>query len=404
MIQITVEGRRASVSNKELLTSGSAGIEAQFVLDEAWEMAPARTAVFRVGDDGNKYDVPLDNSLTCVVPPECLTVPEEVLFIGIYGGNGAGTIIIPTIWVSAGVIRPGTEPNTPRDYQPTPSALEQIQIIANRAEVTASDALTLVEEKTEEIDQRAQSGEFNGATFIPTVSAEGVISWTNDKELANPQPVSIMGPQGPQGDQGDKGDKGDKGETGATGATGPQGPKGDTGATGPQGPQGPKGDPGATDAGGVSYDSTETYQAGTVGAELSNQSRQLSDKPNINLGITGASVGQIIRVLTVDANGKPQTWEAVDEDRVVTVSGTTATIVAEAGVRYVCGELAELTFTPPASGLTAIRFTSGTTPTVISLLPAADVKMPDDWTGTLEANQVYEISFEDRLGLVAQWS
>ena len=80
MIQITVEGRRASVSNKELLTSGSAGIEAQFVLDEAWEMAPARTAVFRVGDDGNKYDVPLDNSLTCVVPPECLTVPEEVLF------------------------------------------------------------------------------------------------------------------------------------------------------------------------------------------------------------------------------------------------------------------------------------------------------------------------------------
>ena len=132
--------------------------------------------------------------------------------------------------------------------------------------------------------------------------------------------------------------------------------------------------------------------------------RQLSDKPDINLGVTGASVGQIIKVLTVDANGKPQTWEAVDEDRVVTVSGTTATIVAEAGVRYVCGELAELTFTPPASGLTAIRFTSGSTPTVISLLPAADVKMPDDWTGTLDANQVYYLNFEDRLGLVAQWS
>lgn len=161
---------------------------------------------------------------------------------------------------------------------------------------------------------------------------------------------------------------------------------------------------GANDAGSVTYDSTQTYQAGSVGAELSNQSRQLSDKPNINLGVTGASVGQIIRVLTVDANGKPQTWEAVDEDRVVTVSGTTATIVAEAGVRYVCGELAELTFTPPASGLTAIRFTSGSTPTVISLLPAADVKMPDDWTGTLEANQVYELNFEDRLGLVAQWN
>ena len=147
------------------------------------------------------------------------------------------------------------------------------------------------------------------------------------------------------------------------------------------------------------------WKVSNLGDNVSNLNRHLNDLETSGINaITGASVGQIIKVLTVDANGKPQTWEAVDEDRVVTVSGTTATIVAEAGVRYVCGELAELTFTPPASGLTAIRFTSGTTPTVISLLPAADVKMPDDWTGTLEANQVYELNFEDRLGLVAQWS
>ena len=35
---------------------------------------------------------------------------------------------------------------------------------------------------------------------------------------------------------------------------------------------------GASDAGSVTYDKTATYQAGTVGAELSDQSRQLSDK------------------------------------------------------------------------------------------------------------------------------
>lgn len=34
----------------------------------------------------------------------------------------------------------------------------------------------------------------NGATFIPTVSAEGVISWENDKGLPNPDPVNIKGP------------------------------------------------------------------------------------------------------------------------------------------------------------------------------------------------------------------
>lgn len=68
-----------------------------------------------------------------------------------------------------------------------------------------------------------------------------------------------------------------RGETGATGPQGPQGVQGETGPQGPQGPKGDKGDPGATDAGGVSYDDSETYQSGTVGAELSDLSRQLSD-------------------------------------------------------------------------------------------------------------------------------
>lgn len=60
----------------------------------------------------------------------------------------------------------------------------------------------------------------NGATFIPAVSPEGVISWSNDRGLENPEPVDIKGPQG---------------------AAGPQGPKGDTGATGPQGEPGNNG-------------------------------------------------------------------------------------------------------------------------------------------------------------------
>lgn len=36
----------------------------------------------------------------------------------------------------------------------------------------------------------------DGATFIPSVSADGVISWTNDKELPNPEPVNIKGEAG----------------------------------------------------------------------------------------------------------------------------------------------------------------------------------------------------------------
>lgn len=36
----------------------------------------------------------------------------------------------------------------------------------------------------------------DGATFIPFVSADGIISWTNDKELPNPEPVNIKGKAG----------------------------------------------------------------------------------------------------------------------------------------------------------------------------------------------------------------
>lgn len=46
----------------------------------------------------------------------------------------------------------------------------------------------------------------NGATFIPNVSADGVISWTNDKGLPNPSPVNIKGSKGDTGGPGPQGD------------------------------------------------------------------------------------------------------------------------------------------------------------------------------------------------------
>ena len=144
MIQITADTRRAVVTNKELLTVGSAGIQVQFTLSEDWDTL-SKLAVFRVGDDGTKVDVVLGESLTCVVPPEVLTQEDEVLFIGIYGSNGQGTVIIPTVWASAGVVKPGTEPNTPAESQPTPEIWAQILSVANDAEQTATEAMSAVE-------------------------------------------------------------------------------------------------------------------------------------------------------------------------------------------------------------------------------------------------------------------
>jgi hypothetical protein len=87
----------------------------------------------------------------------------------------------------------------------------------------------------------------DGATFTPSVSKDGVLSWTNDQKLPNPSPVNIMGPAGPQGERGEKGDPGEPGKDGRDGRDGergPQGERGEPGIPGPAGPQGEKGERG----------------------------------------------------------------------------------------------------------------------------------------------------------------
>ena len=53
-----------------------------------------------------------------------------------------------------------------------------------------------------------------GPYFTPTVSAEGIISWSNNGGLDNPASVSIKGPQGDTGAQGAQGTQGEQGPAG----------------------------------------------------------------------------------------------------------------------------------------------------------------------------------------------
>lgn len=53
------------------------------------------------------------------------------------------------------------------------------------------------------IQNKVNNGEFNGATYLPNVDAEGNISWTNNKGLENPSSQNIRGPQGVAGPQGE---------------------------------------------------------------------------------------------------------------------------------------------------------------------------------------------------------
>ena len=88
----------------------------------------------------------------------------------------------------------------------------------------------------------------------------------------------------------------------------------------------------------------------------------------------------------------------------VSVSGSTPSITAKSGVRYVCGECATLSFTPSASGDCEVIFESGSTATVLTL--PNTVKMPDWFDATsLEANRTYDIIITNGVyGVVTSWA
>ena len=130
---------------------------------------------------------------------------------------------------------------------------------ANEAQTYKTNAQTYMN-NAELYMNNAKNYSENVNVFIPSVSAEGVLSWTNKASLPNPASVNIKGAKGDKGDtgaqgiqgiQGVKGDKGDKGDTGAQGIQGVKGDKGDKGDTGAQGSKGDKGDTGATGAPGA---------------------------------------------------------------------------------------------------------------------------------------------------------
>lgn len=83
----------------------------------------------------------------------------------------------------------------------TPAIEETENTPATQATFTVGTLLTSI--KGAKGDQGEQ-----GFYFTPSVDSDGVISWTNNGNLNNPESVSIRGPKGDQGAPGPKGDPG----------------------------------------------------------------------------------------------------------------------------------------------------------------------------------------------------
>lgn len=94
----------------------------------------------------------------------------------------------------------------------------------------------------------------------------------------------------------------------------------------------------------------------------------------------------------------------------VQVSGTTPSINTKSGIQYICGEVATLTITVPATGCIDVVFTSGSTPTALTITSAkigvTAIKWANGFDDTnLDANTTYEINIlNGEYGVVISWT
>lgn len=110
------------LNQREVITSGSVNVyQCQFEFNSAWD-GLEKTAVFKAGD--NTVSVLIDETCSCNIPWEVLQDVKRTLYAGVYGTRD-GNIVLPTIWVSCGEIKCGTNPGK-STQPPTPTVYDQI--------------------------------------------------------------------------------------------------------------------------------------------------------------------------------------------------------------------------------------------------------------------------------------
>ena len=78
----------------------------------------------------------------------------------------------------------------------------RLELVSTDEPVQADDRLPILDnliEETNKVVEAAKNGDLDGATFTPSVSDNGDLSWTNDKGKENPPTVNIAGPPGAPG-------------------------------------------------------------------------------------------------------------------------------------------------------------------------------------------------------------
>lgn len=165
MIKVSVN-RQSAVCHKsatEYITTGQVGQEIIFEFSEAWD-GFSKTAVFK--GSGVKKDALLVSD-RCEIPHECLTVPGDVLTVGVYGVKGDK--VTPTIYCIIDRIKAGADPSGEESVGATPELWQQAIYAAGQANQKAQELLDMAArgEFDGEPGPRGFSGVYVGAGEMP---------------------------------------------------------------------------------------------------------------------------------------------------------------------------------------------------------------------------------------------
>jgi len=176
--------------------------------EPTWQYSYGQILKFNGIDLPESYEVHFSNtdhtsSKTQIGDANGVTIPDEFFLTGkpIYAwvflhetendGETKYSVTIPVNKRS----RPTDTPITPVQQDVITQAIAALNGGISHVEQIVEDIDETVKEITDTaLEEAKESGEFDGpagATFTPEVSEYGVVSWTNDRGLPNPEPVDM---------------------------------------------------------------------------------------------------------------------------------------------------------------------------------------------------------------------
>ena len=221
-MKIIVNPHDIKIDKTDIVNEGEYHItQLNFEFSKEYADDLVKKAIF-IGNDNKAYETIIDNNI-CNIPAEIL-VKQQSVFLGVYAYKITGSELVlryspsPVIFpVIDGSYRQDSVPSeeiTPSQFEQYQQALQngltevnaKLQEVINTSETVKENGTYAKEQgdyakkTTDELVNKAENGDFDGATFTPSVSSDGDLSWSNDKGLDNPTTVNIKGQKGDTGE------------------------------------------------------------------------------------------------------------------------------------------------------------------------------------------------------------